>query len=37
MDKPEHERGTYLHSDAHGVTDELGVHHLLREMVNKDE
>jgi hypothetical protein len=36
-DKPEHEKGTYLHPDAYGVADELGVHHVLREMENRDE
>jgi hypothetical protein len=36
-DKPQHERGTYLHPDAYGVPHELGVHHLLREAEDMDE
>jgi hypothetical protein len=36
-DKPQHERGTYLHPDAYGVPHELGVHHLLREAEKMDE
>jgi hypothetical protein len=36
-DKPQHERGTYLHPAAYGVADALGVHHVIKEMEYETE